>query len=649
MRKKVSCSFFILVTIFFGQLTLASQETTGPNGIDSSGLGLTGNGVGIGQVEIGRPGDPKDNSQPGPPYPDFDTITARLNDAIDPERVFFTTVDPNTGTPSFTATPNAVGETGSGHATRVAGVIISTDTAIVNGDTAIGVSPQADLFSTGLAVSSGQDPLDILSVAAQYIATSNGGNIRAINMSIGVDAAGEVPDGTSLFSSFVDWSARVHDVLYVTSGPEVLPNNPSLETPFDNFNGITVAMSDRDANGKYRIVHANNVLVTHPNSAFTQRTYIDLLAPGRDVFVANQGNTTATVGGTSFAAPHVTGTVALLQEYANTQIGNSVPGWTPLARRHQVMKAVLMNSADKIEDNGMFVPFGKTTPVPLGGLLGMTRTVLKTDGTNWDDADASFMTGIPLDEEMGAGQLNAARAVQQFAPGEFDPNGAPVPVIGWDYGDAGGLNSINKYVFDQELLADSYISVTLAWDREVTFLSDGGTPGAFDSGDTFKGYSQPDADDVINDLDLFLMPKGSTSTDPYNDAIWYSGQDFMPLEHMFIQIPVTDEYEIWVRQEDNDLGGGQEYGIAWWALGAEPLLLADFDNDNDVDGADFLAWQRNTSLGNLADWESEFGMTGGALAASSAVPEPSTGLLLLTGLGFAMLFRPRRGSPKTIN
>jgi len=45
------------------------------------------------------------------------------------------------------------------------------------------------------------------------------------------------------------------------------------------------------------------------------------------------------------------------------------------------MKAVLMNSADKILDNGMFIPLDRTTPVPAGGLLGMTRTVLKKDGT----------------------------------------------------------------------------------------------------------------------------------------------------------------------------------------------------------------------------------------------------------------------------
>jgi hypothetical protein len=34
----------------------ASQDTIGVNGIASAGLGLTGNGIAIGQVEPGRPG-----------------------------------------------------------------------------------------------------------------------------------------------------------------------------------------------------------------------------------------------------------------------------------------------------------------------------------------------------------------------------------------------------------------------------------------------------------------------------------------------------------------------------------------------------------------------------------------------------------------
>ncbi len=71
-----------------------------------------------------------------------------------------------------------------------------------------------------------------------------------------------------------------------------------------------------------------------------------------------------------------------------------------------------------------------------------------------------------------------------------------------------------------------------------------------------------------------------------------------------------------------------------WFLGPS---AGDFDNDGDVDGRDFLLWQRGGSptpfsAGDLAAWQAMYG--GGPLRASStAVPEPaSTTLLLVTAL-----------------
>ena len=68
-------------------------------------------------------------------------------------------------------------------------------------------------------------------------------------------------------------------------------------------------------------------------------------------------------------------------------------------------------------------------------------------------------------------------------------------------------------------------------------------------------------------------------------------------------------------------------------------LDGDFDNDGDVDGHDFLAWQRNPNVGALADWQANYGMSQTPLtAAASAVPEPST-LLLVLGLMVGQLRR----------
>ena len=87
----------------------------------------------------------------------------------------------------------------------------------------------------------------------------------------------------------------------------------------------------------------------------------------------------------------------------------------------------------------------------------------------------------------------------------------------------------------------------------------------------------------------------------------------------------------------------------------------DFDNDNDVDGDDFLIWQRNFPINggalntdgdanldgdvlqdDLAIWASQYGGPPTPLAAVSAVPEPTSLLMLLCGLPALLRRRLRR-------
>jgi hypothetical protein len=92
---------------------------------------------------------------------------------------------------------------------------------------------------------------------------------------------------------------------------------------------------------------------------------------------------------------------------------------------------------------------------------------------------------------------------------------------------------------------------------------------------------------------------------------------------------------------------GLDEGLAWdvSAFGATGALsviadvvdTADFDGDGDVDGRDFLMWQRGESpnLGSAADlalWQVQYGNPG-ELSNAVAVPEPLTALMaLLLGL-----------------
>jgi len=78
-----------------------------------------------------------------------------------------------------------------------------------------------------------------------------------------------------------------------------------------------------------------------------------------------------------------------------------------------------------------------------------------------------------------------------------------------------------------------------------------------------------------------------------------------------------------------------------------PGLAGDFDDDDDVDGHDFLLWQRGLSpdplsAEDLSDWQSNYGTINPPPQQSvSTIPEPETVLLCL--LGFVLLFgsKPR--------
>jgi len=98
----------------------------------------------------------------------------------------------------------------------------------------------------------------------------------------------------------------------------------------------------------------------------------------------------------------------------------------------------------------------------------------------------------------------------------------------------------------------------------------------------------------------------------------------------------------------------------FWAIdnlkiGTEAVTAtADFDSDGDVDGADFLTWQRGLGVGttraqgnadgdsdvdvaDLAVWKSQFGQTGLSSAAAGAVPEPAGVVLSAIALAAAGL------------
>ncbi len=87
---------------------------------------------------------------------------------------------------------------------------------------------------------------------------------------------------------------------------------------------------------------------------------------------------------------------------------------------------------------------------------------------------------------------------------------------------------------------------------------------------------------------------------------------------------------------------GFQWGVDYLANSVVLKVLGlgtpgDFDSDGDVDGRDFLVWQRNPSVGNLADWQAQYGIVPPPI---SAVPEPDTiALFILAALQTSWPYR----------
>jgi len=414
-----------------------------------------------------------------------------------------------------------------------------------------GVAFDADLRSGAIATAW---PADAFSLSFNFNAESfltayeaQFGTADVVNSSWG----GNDPSGVNLFQVALDGlSNRYPGTTRVVSAGNAGPANNTVQFPGSGYNGITVGgltnANDFDtvASSSSRGPQDWGVTLSASESLVipAARAPIDLVAPSNALTLAFYGGRTggnnptlsgssnlgtdptaysASVGGTSFAAPMVAGGAALL---ASAHDADPDLAANPAGRDARVVKAVLMNSAEKLPGwfNGQKLSGG------------------------------SVITTQSLDHAQGAGRLDLDAAFDQYLAGTRDLpglTGGTIDPVGWDFAEV-GLGQTVDYVFPKAFGDGFELTATLSWfrDRDIQDLT------VFENGEA--------------DLDLLVFDAVT------GDVVARSISQFNLVEHLSFDLPGPGRYGLRVHYFGNNFGEltEEQFALAWNAV-PEPAGL----------------------------------------------------------------------------
>lgn len=190
-----------------------------------------------------------------------------------------------------------------GHGTHVAGTIAAN---FVGG--IVGVAPQAKLLICKVLDAEGSGTYEGIVRAIEYAINwegPNGEKVRVINMSLGG------PEGTDELYAAVKSAVDNEIAVVVAAGNEGDDNEDTHEFAYPAAYNEVIEIGAIDYDRKLAYFSNNNIEV-------------DAVAPGVDILSTYPGSKYARLSGTSMAAPHAAGVLALIIQRAEFEFNRSL-------------------------------------------------------------------------------------------------------------------------------------------------------------------------------------------------------------------------------------------------------------------------------------------------------------------------------------
>jgi hypothetical protein len=440
-----------------------------------------------------------------------------------------------------------------GHGTGIAGIILGND-----GKTYTGFAPGAKLINARVDTTA-----DVTSdlLAGNGLIWSARSGAKVANISLG-NKLGQGPM-TEKFTLMCDYVTERYGMnVVVAAGNE---NDTAVnQVPGGLYNGYSVgALGGADYR---RVTDFSNYTLDSD-----ARTKPDLVAPGENIAIASadweKDPNYTTSSGTSFSAPMVGGVLAQMIGYGKA---HKLPT-DPL-----LLKAIILTSASKAQD---------------------------ADGTAWDprhggrDADVGYLFTQPLDDEQGAGALDAVAAYRLYAK----VGAKSTPLDTWREGKMKENGSFDLKL--GKLYAGQRLDSTLTWFRHVAYKDKNGNGP--DPKDTFYQTA------TLADFTLTLLRDGV--------PIAGSDSDVDNLEHLSWTLEKTGTYTLEVYRFAGSGLPTENFALAARVLkGDAPSILQALGAERGLP---------TTATGELRDFEA---------------PEPAAlGSFMILG-GVAMMGRRRK-------